>query len=39
MTMPSLCTHTALKNGSDGFCLGKASAMQRDGLDKDWTGA
>lgn len=26
-------------NSSDGFCLGKASAMQRDGLDKDWTGA
>lgn len=25
-------------NSSHGFCLGKASAMWRDGLDKDWTG-
>lgn len=25
-------------NSSDGVCLGKASAMWRDGPDKDWTG-
>lgn len=39
MDVFSVYTHTPKGwNSSDGFCLDKASATWRDGLDKDWTG-